>query len=125
MRPLQPAPIPADWVEHRRASDGECLGWLRASDTDDSWVAIDLLGRVVGEPGDLDEVEAALDDRGLGYLADRYALVPDDGGREAVRIVEVNTREVVVKAEDFGAIDRPAVLTRLPWPVGPRSLRAL
>lgn len=33
----------SDWIEHRRADDGEHVGWMKP--VDDGFVAIDLLGR--------------------------------------------------------------------------------
>ena len=33
----------SDWIEHRRADDGEHVGWMKPAD--DGFIAIDLLGR--------------------------------------------------------------------------------
>jgi hypothetical protein len=103
-------------VEYVR-DDGEVLG--RILEQGDAWVAVDRLGRRVSGPTDLAEAEAALDDRGLGYLADRYELELDDGTVEPVRIVEVRPDRVRVKLEDGGAVGGPRVVWDLPNPVPP------
>lgn len=78
------------------------------------WQAVDLLGRPVGGPGEWLDVEADLDARGLGWLAERWQFE----GRP-VRIAEVSTTAVVVVADEFGAASNvgaePDRFT-LPWP---------
>ena len=109
-----------DWVEHRRSGDRARLGWIRPDG--DAYVALDALGREVTDPVDWLDAEEALDARGLHWLADLWQLDLPDGTRERVRIVEVTPAQVVVKVDDFGAVD---VVTRsytLPFPA-PDALR--
>ncbi len=107
---------------HRRG-DGELVGWIRAEG--ELWVPIDLLGRAVGDPMEWLDAERALEDAGLHYLADAWMLESADG-EEAdavpVRLVEVTPARIVVKSEDFGALDAPGRRWELPWPL-PSRLR--
>jgi hypothetical protein len=124
-------PVPPDWIEHRRG-DGELLGWMRvagAADGSDGFVVIDLLGRerndlTRGRAVDWLDAEAALDRLGIGYLADPYELLLDDGRWLRVRITEVSTERVRVTRDDWGAIDVPAVGYTLGFPA-PAELRTL
>ena len=103
--------IPADWTEHRR-DDGERVGWIRPEG--DRWVAVDVLGRELGDATDWLEAEAALEARGLAWLAERWWLGP-----MPVRIAEVSTDRVLVVTDPFGAaatIDAPIERIALPWP---------
>ncbi len=93
--------LPDDWIEHRRA-DGETVGWIVPDG--DGFRARDLLGREV-TAGVVDwlEAEETLDDLGIGYLADRYALRLPDGTERPVRIAEASVRGITVVADEFGA----------------------
>ena len=110
--------IPEDWTEHRR-EDGERVGWIRPAG--DLWQAIDLLGREVGTATEWLDAEAALERRGIGWLADRWWLGPN-----AVRISEVSSDGIVVVTDDYGAaaaIGSSRSVIRLPWPA-PAALSA-
>ncbi|MGO4299485.1 hypothetical protein [Leifsonia sp. RAF41] len=107
------------WIEHRR-EDGERVGWLRPEG--DSFVPVDLLGRELTGPVDWLTGEETLERAGIGYLADRYELLLDDGRRLRVRLTEVSTQRIVVKKDDFGAIDAPQLTYTLPFPL-PDTLR--
>ncbi|GAB03451.1 hypothetical protein GII30_10040 [Gordonia amarae] len=115
-------PVPVDWTPHRR-EDRELLGWIVADDeSGDAWSAIDVLGRAVVTGADWLDAEAALDDRGLHYLADPYML---EGPREQpvrVRLVEVTPERIVVKEDDFGDMTATTERFVLPWPI-PAELR--
>lgn len=111
--------VPTNWTEHRRA-DGELLGWLVA--TAAGTVAVDLLGRPRTETVTPTAAATTLEDLGLGYLAEPYELLIN-AQWEQVRIVEVSTRGIVLKAEDWGAIGAPIVRYELPFPA-PETLRA-
>jgi len=105
---------PESWIEHRRPGDRERLGWIRP--VGEEFVAHDALGREVTGPVDWLAAEEALEERGLHWLADLWQLDLPDGTRARVRIVEVTPDRVVVKGDDFGAVD---VVTRsyvLPFP---------
>lgn len=107
--------LPAGAVEHRR-DDGELLGWIFPSG--DLWQGIDVLGLPVGSPGEWLDVEELLEQRGIGFLADPYTLDTDQGPLR-VRLVEVTPDGIVVKSEDFGAIDAPVRRFALSWPAPP------
>jgi hypothetical protein len=109
-----------DWIEHRRAGDRERLGWIRPAG--DGFVAVDVLGRDLTGVVDWLEAEEALDERGLHWLADLWQLDRPDGIRARVRIVEVTPERVVVKVDDFGAVDVVTDTYVLPFPA-PVSLR--
>jgi hypothetical protein len=108
-------------MQYVRDDDGEPLGEIL--EEGDAWIALDRLGRRVTGPTDLAEAEAALDDLGLGYLTEPYALELDDGRVEPVRIVEVTADRVWVKREDGGAVGAPRILWDLPNPVPPALRR--
>lgn len=65
------------------------------------------------------EAEAALEERGIGYLADRYGLLLPDGTERPVRIAEVSSEGIIVVADEFGAASavgaHPARIS-LPFP---------
>lgn len=118
--------LPEDWTPHRR-EDGELLGWIRPEG--DDWVAMDLLGAPVCAPTDWLDAEAALEARGLGWLADVWMLEGEAPTPLRVRFVEVTPScdalpgRVVVKADDFGDMQRPPTERfTLPWPA-PGRLR--
>jgi len=118
--------VPADWIPHRRGSDRELVGWIRPEH--DGFVAVSLFGADVSGVLDWVGAEEALEAVGLSWLADVWEL--EVGGRPVrVRIVEVSPGEsetrpgrVLVKTDDFGAIDVPYELHELPWPP-PAALR--
>lgn len=93
--------VPEDWYPHRRA-DGEGVGWI-VPDGDD-FRAVDLLGRAVGD-GAVDWIaaEELLEERGIGYLADRWVLTLPDGSERPVRIAEASADGITVVADEFGA----------------------
>ncbi|MGO4594542.1 hypothetical protein AB4Z18_12050 [Leifsonia sp. 2TAF2] len=108
-----------EWIEHRRG-DGERVGWLRSEG--EGFVPVDLLGRDLTGPVDWLTGEEILEAAGIGYLANRYELRLEDGRWLQVRLTEVSTQRIVVKKDDFGAIDVPQVVYTLPFPI-PESLR--
>lgn len=139
-----------DWIEHRRGLDGELLGWMRPDG--EGFVVVDLLGRDRTAALDWLDAEAALDELGIGYLADIYELRLDDaGGADAgatagaggaganpgtgagwddgpvdgwlrVRIAEVSPAGIRVKKDDGGAVGAPQIYYDLPFPA-PATLR--
>ena len=111
--------VPADWTVHRR-DDGEPVGWIRPDG--DDWAAIDLLGREVVASVDWLEAEAALEERGIAYLADVWMLERGDGPVR-VRMVEVTPARIVVKVDDFGDVSHATERIVLPWPIS-AQLRA-
>lgn len=110
--------IPADWTVHRR-DDGELVGWIKPAGSADEWTAIDLLGRVVVASVAWLDAEAALEDLGIGYLADPWVLDRAGDSPVRVRMLEVTPVRIVVKAEDFGDINRPTERFELSWPIPP------
>jgi len=114
--------VPADWIEHRRAGhDSERLGWIRpaASEEGDGFVVIDLLGREISGVLDWLEAEETLEAAGIGYLADPYELLLEDGRWLRVRIVEVSPDGIRVKRDDWGAIDIPLIEYTVAFPMPP------
>lgn len=114
----------ADWTPHRR-DDGELLGWIRPEG--DDWVAVDVLGRRASDAVDWLDAEAALEERGIAWLADPWMLEGEGDRPLRVRIVEATPDEegtpgrIVVKVDDFGDMTRPATAQFvLPWPIPPR-----
>ncbi len=112
--------LPRDWIEHRRGGDRERLGWIRPEG--DCFVAHDALGRETTGTVDWLTAEEALEERGLHWLADLWQLDLPDGTRDRVRIVEVTPDRVVVKGDDFGAVDMVTQNYVLPFPA-PDALR--
>jgi hypothetical protein len=92
--------VPADWMEHRRP-DGETVGWIVPDG--DGFRPVDVLGRpVTTDPVDWLGAEEALEERGIGFLADRYLLRLPDGTERPVRIAEASVHGVTVVADEFG-----------------------
>lgn len=122
---LRPVPVPADWYPHRRA-DGEGVGWIAPDSDGDGFRAIDLLGRTVGpRPVDWVRAEELLEDRGIGYLADRYRLRLHDGTERPVRIAEAGSDGITVIADEFGVASAVGATHErfvLPFPA-PESLQ--
>jgi hypothetical protein len=115
--------VPGDWIEHRR-HDRELVGWMRpaASEEGDGFVVVDMLGRERTGVVDWLRAEETLDELGLGYLADPYELLLDDGRWLRVRITEVSPDGIRVKRDDWGAIDVPLLEYSLAFPA-PHELR--
>jgi hypothetical protein len=113
-----------DWIEHKRG-DRELLGWIAPDG--DGFVVFDLLGRSrTPAPVDWLDAEELLEELGIGYLADRFTLVRDDGSEQPVRIGEVSASGVTVIADDFGAasaVGADPERFRLPFPVPIELLR--
>lgn len=94
------------------------LGWIRPEG--ELWVAVDALGREASAPVEWLDAEAALDARGLGWLAERWLL---DG--RPVRIAELTVERIVVLGDEFGAasaLGGTPERIELPWPA-PAGLR--
>ncbi|MEO7720363.1 MAG: hypothetical protein ABIS08_00440 [Pseudolysinimonas sp.] len=111
-----------DWIEHRRGRDGERIGWIRPEN--DSFVAIDLLGRDITGAVDWQSAEDALDTLGLGYLAEPFELQLDSGQWLRVRLAEVSTDGIRAKKDDWGDMTAPQVYYTVPFPIPP-TLRPL
>jgi len=116
-----------DWTPHRR-DDGELLGWIHPDG--DAWVAVDVLGRLASDAVEWLDAEAALEERGIGWLADPWMLEGEGDRVLRVRILEVTPDEegvpgrILVKVDDFGDVTRPQTQQfSLPWPI-PDRLRA-
>ncbi|MBE2997594.1 hypothetical protein IDM40_02580 [Nocardiopsis sp. HNM0947] len=93
--------IPGHWRAHHRDEDGEVLGYLRPEG--EGHVPVTPFGHALEGPQSEDEARAALDSRGLTYLADPWLLTLP--GREEpvqVRILEVSPRRMRVANADYG-----------------------
>jgi len=113
-----------DWTPHRR-DDGELLGWIHPAG--DLWIATDVLGRPASAPEEWLDAEAALERRGIAWLADPWMLEGEGAHPLRVRMVEVvpdgagAPGRIVVKLDDFGDMARPAAEQFvLPWPIPDR-----
>ncbi|OOC53535.1 MULTISPECIES: hypothetical protein [Nocardiopsis] len=94
--------IPGHWHAHRREEDGEVLGYLEPVGGE-RYRPVTLLGHPVDGPVGEEDARAALDARGLSYLADPWLLsLPGRGEPIAVRILEVGPRRVRVANVDLG-----------------------
>lgn len=117
--------VPASWIENRRG-DGELLGWIRpagSADGSDGFIATDLLGHDRTDPVEWLEAEETLEGLGIGYLADPYELLLEDGRWLRVRITEASSERVRVKRDDWGAIDIPLLEYTVAFPVPEGELR--
>ena len=116
--------IPADWTPYRRLDDGELVGYLKPSGTDDAVVPVTLFGFPLDQPGDEAAGEAVLERIGLSYLADPWWLRLDHGQTIEVRIAEARPDQLIVSNADFGygtigdrfvlEVPEPGRLTRSP-----------
>ena len=111
--------VGADWIEHRRG-DRERLGWMRPQG--DGFVVIDLLGREVSGELEWLDAEKLLEERGIGYLADRFELEIEPGHWLLVRIVEASPDRIRLKKEDWGDVTATAVYYEVGFPM-PATLR--
>ncbi|WNB85136.1 hypothetical protein [Cellulomonas sp. ATA003] len=92
---------PPEWIEHRR-TDGETVGWIVPDG--DGFRPVDVLGRPVAtEPVDWLTAEELLEDRGIGFLADRHLLRLPDGTDRPVRITDVSAHGVIVVSDEYGS----------------------
>lgn len=110
--------LPESWIAHRR-EDRELVDWIEPES--DGFVPYDLLGRPrTPRPVDWLAAEELLDELGIGYLADIYALRTDDGSWIRARIVEVSPAGIGVKEDDFGDIGAAVASFRVPFPIDDR-----
>ncbi|WP_053386512.1 hypothetical protein [Leucobacter japonicus] len=110
--------LPESWIPHRR-EDGELVGWIEPEG--DGFVPFDLLGRPrATAPIDWLDAEAALEEIGIGYLAEIYALRTDAGEWIRARIVEVSPEGIGAKEDDFGDIGAVVASFALPFPIDDR-----
>lgn len=116
--------VDSTWIEHRRGSDGQPLGWMEPSG--EGSIAVDLLVRQRSEVVDWLTAEEVLEEMGIGYLAEQYELQLDDGQWLQVRLAQVSTEGIVVKQDDWGAnaIDAPQQFHELRFPA-PDVLRPM
>jgi hypothetical protein len=115
--------IPSTWTPHRRADDGEVVGYL-APASDGLVVPMSLLGHALDEPCDEHTAAEVLESAGLSMLAEAWRYV-GDGTDLRVRIVQVTAAHVVLKHEDFGDMShRYGENFSLPLPVGDVLQRA-
>lgn len=113
-----------DWIEYRRGTDRELLGWIRPEG--DGFVIVDLLGRDRSEPIDWLDAEDALENLGISYLADPWELRLDDGTWMRVRIAEVSPAGIRLLGDDYGAasaVGAPRQAFTLPFPAPLERLR--
>ena len=83
-----------DWTPHRR-DDGELLGWIHPDG--EAWVPVDILGRTVSGPTEWLDAEAALEERGISWLADPWVL-DGEGHLDELAVVPAHGRRGVGRA---------------------------
>lgn len=113
------------WIEHRRADDGEHIGWIRM--VGEGFVAVDVLGREITGEVDWLEAEESLEECGIAFLAGPWMLRQPDGEEVRVRITEVSPQGISVTEDEFGAASAVGANMpshRLPFPV-PETLRPM
>ncbi|UOQ56161.1 hypothetical protein MUN78_10685 [Leucobacter allii] len=110
--------LPEHWIPHRR-EDGELVGWIAPEG--EGFVPIDLLGRQRADaPIDWLPAEELLEELGIGYLAEIYALRREDGEWIRARIVEASPDGIGVAEDDLGDIGAVVERFRLPFPLDDR-----
>lgn len=104
--------IPTAWQGHRRASDGELVGYLVPGDGP-TWTPVTVFGVPIDGAQARDDAERCLDEVGLSRLADRWLLdLPGRPEPIAVQIVEATPSALRVASVDLGAdVDYGAVFT--------------
>ena len=80
------------------------------------FLPFDLLGRQLGQATDLETAEERLETQGLKHLARPWWIDIDDGRRVKVTIQETSPTVVVVRVDDFGALDVYGTEYELPVP---------
>jgi hypothetical protein len=119
--------IPADWLPHRRTSDDELVGYLLQSG--DNVVPMTLLGTPLGMPQTGPAARAALDERGLAILNERWwcrlpnlltadadgSLPDSDWQWRAVLVVEASPVSCSIRLEN-PTVDEFMVRVVLPVP---------
>ncbi len=127
--------IPTGWRVHRRASDGERVGYLAsADDVDDLVTPLSLVGTPLGPPQPEADAADLLNRTGLAALGQRWwcrlpTPVPARGADPAaaetgwdwrpVAIVEIQPHRCTIRPE-FPAPSEQTRLVVLPIPVGDR-----
>jgi hypothetical protein len=109
-----------EWIAYRRR-DGELIGWMRPKG--EAFVPVDRLGRDLSPATDWLDAERTLDEAGIGYLADPFELLLEDGTWQQLRVVEVSPIMIRLKKVDFGAIGGRRVEYTVPFPAS-EPLRA-
>ena len=94
--------IPTEWQGHRRAVDGELVGYLVPGDGQ-TWTPVTLVGVPVDGALPRADAERRLDEIGLSTLAERWLMDRGQAEPIAVRIIETNPGTVTVASDDFGA----------------------
>ena len=91
--------IPSDWKPHRRAADGELVGYTVRDAA--GVTPLDLVGHPLATPVERAAAIAVLEVRGLASLAESWWLT--DGDREVeVRILEAYPDRVRVVEAPYG-----------------------
>lgn len=81
--------------DHLRAEDGEHVGYIGMT-PEGGFVPMDRMRRRRGEPMELEDAEALLDEMGLRHLTEPWHLRQSDGTWVPVRIAEIRRDAVVV-----------------------------
>ncbi|WP_026530623.1 hypothetical protein [Haematomicrobium sanguinis] len=109
--------IPSTWIAHTRPSDRERVGYIEFL-PGDRFAAFDLLGRPVAEFDDYLDAEEALENLGIGYLAQVWLYRAEPGADPApVRILDVSPGRALITTDLYGVIGSSGVETEIPVPV--------
>ncbi len=109
--------IPSTWIAHTRPSDRERVGYIEFL-PEVRFAAFDVLGRAVGEFDVYLDAEEALENLGLGYLAQVWLWsAPDSDAPIPVRILDVSPERALITTDLFGVIGSSGLQAELPLPI--------
>jgi len=92
--------IPHTWTPHRRAIDGELVGYLATDDH--GTTPLTIFGFALGEATTRTAAARLLDRRGLACLAEPWSLVTGEGAEIEVRILSAYPESITVVAAPYG-----------------------
>lgn len=104
--------IPSHWIPHRR-EDGEVVGWIDLESQAPDLIPFDRLGRPLEPVADWSAAEEALEERGLGFLRNRFHY-----RGYTVRIRQLYSDRVIVTTAVSDAIGDVGEEFTLPFPAG-------
>jgi len=92
--------IPHTWTPHRRAIDGELVGYLATDDH--GTTPLTIFGFALGEATTRTAAAQLLDRRGLACLAEPWSYATGDGTEVEVRILSARPESITVVEAPYG-----------------------